>query len=101
AYALFNRVRRRAFGVSLDAPSPHDLPTGLSQEQFRDSLLHERRLEFAFEGQRRFDLLRMGKLKVAMQAQDPTILVADRHLLLPIPQDEIIVNPLLAQNPGY
>lgn len=101
SYALFNKIRRRAFGVDPDSSSPHDLPMGLTQQQFRDSLLLERRLEFAFEGQRRFDLLRMEKLKEAMQAQDPTILVEDRHLLLPIPQDEIIVNPLLEQNPGY
>lgn len=101
SYALFNKVRRRAFGVDHDTPSPHDLTAGLSQQQFRDSILLERRLEFAFEGQRRFDLLRMGKLKAAMQEQDPSILVQDRHLLLPIPQDELIINPLLEQNPGY
>lgn len=101
AYEAFNQVRRRAYGVPLNVPSVHDLPAGLSPGQFRDSVLLERRLEFAFEGQRRYDLLRTGKLKEAMQAQDPSILVDDHHLLLPIPQDELIVNPLLEQNPGY
>jgi hypothetical protein len=101
AYDRFNQVRRRAFGVPLNAPSAHDLPSGLTQQQFRDSVLTERRREFAFEGHRRFDLIRMGKLKEAMAKQDPSIKVEDRHLLLPIPQDELIVNPLLKQNLGY
>lgn len=101
AYTTFNQVRRRAYGVPLTAPSPHDLPSRLSQAAFRDSVLAERRREFAFEGQRRFDLLRMGKLKEAMQAQDPTIVVEDRHVLFPIPQDELIVNSLLDQNAGW
>ncbi len=101
AYDAFNQVRRRAFGVPPTVPSPHDLTTGLTQTQFRDSILLERRLEFAFEGQRRYDLLRMGKLKEMMNVQDPTVLVEDHHVLLPIPQDELIINPLLTQNTGY
>lgn len=101
AYEAFNKVRRRAYGLPVNAPSPKDLPAGLSQEQFLDSLMNERRLEFAFEGQRRFDLMRWGKLKEAMAEQDPTIMVRDRYLLFPIPEDERIVNSLLTQNPGY
>lgn len=101
AYAAFNQVRRRAYSVPLTTNSPHDLPIGLSQNDFRDSVLAERRREFAFEGQRRFDLLRMGKLKEAMLQQDPTIIVEDRHALFPIPQDELIVNSLLDQNSGW
>ena len=101
AYEAFNKVRRRAYGLPINTASSHDLTRGLSLEQFRDSILLERRLEFAFEGQRRFDLLRMGKLKEAINAQDPTILIEDRHLLLPLPQDELIVNKALVQNPGY
>lgn len=101
AYEAFNQVRRRAFGQPLNIPSVYDLTSGLSKEQFRDSVLLERRLELAFEGHRRFDLLRMGKLKEAVNAQDPTIVVEDRHALLPIPQDELIVNKSLTQNLGY
>ena len=58
AYECVNKVRRRAFGKPIDTPSDIDLRTGLSPEEFLDSVLYERRLEFAFEGQRRFDLLR-------------------------------------------
>ncbi len=103
AYNAFNSVRRRAFGFLVNTPSPSDLVSGLTREQFQDSLELERRREFAFEGQRRFDLLRWGKLKEAMNAQDPAILVEDKHKLFPIPEQEILVNDLLVgdQNTGY
>ncbi|MFH6985851.1 RagB/SusD family nutrient uptake outer membrane protein [Marinoscillum luteum] len=101
AYDAFNQIRRRGFGYPLEVPSPADLTAGLSKEQFLDSLMVERRREFAFEGQRRFDLLRWGKLKEAVTAQDPSILVLDKHLLFPIPEQERLVNDLLDQNDDY
>lgn len=103
AYDAFNKVRRRAYGFPINSISTADLISGLTKEQFQDSLELERRREFAFEGQRRFDLLRWGKLKDAVEAQDPSIAVQDKHKLFPIPEQEIIVNDLLAgdQNPGY
>jgi starch-binding outer membrane protein, SusD/RagB family len=93
AYAAINRVRKRA---GLD-----ELPTGLDQAQFREAVLLERRLELAFEGHRRYDLIRTGKLIEAMQAQNPGILVEPRHYLYPVPQIEKDANPLLDQNEGY
>lgn len=101
AYEAFNKVRRRAYSLPVDAPSPRDLTTGLSPQQFQDSVIKERRLEFAFEGQRRFDLLRTGKLKEAVKAQDAAINVLDKHLLFPVPTLEMDTNPLLVQNDGY
>ena len=76
---------------------------GLSPEQFRNSVLYERRLEFAFEGQRRFDLLRTHKLKEAMEAQNPSIasVIEEKHYLLPVPQLERESNGLLDQNPDW
>lgn len=101
AYDAFNKIRRRAFGFPINSTSTADLTIGLTKEQFQDSLELERRKEFAFEGQRRFDLLRWDKLKEAVEAQDPSITVQDRYRLFPIPEQEIIVNDLLDQNPGY
>ena len=101
AYHAFNQVRRRGFGYPIEVASPADLTAGLSKEQFRDSLMVERRREFAFEGQRRFDLLRWGKLKEAMAVQDPSIMVLDKHVLFPIPEQERLVNELLDQNDDY
>jgi|GEM_PF-3269134 len=36
---------------------------GLSKDDFRTAVLHERRMELAFEGQRWFDLVRINKHK--------------------------------------
>jgi hypothetical protein len=93
AYAAVNQIRQRA-GLE-------DLTPNLTQDQFRDSVLLERRLELAFEGHRRYDLVRTGKLVAAMSAQNPTISIQPHHVILPIPQTERDVNPLLTQNPGY
>lgn len=103
AYECLNKVRRRAFGKPIDTPSEIDLKPGLSAGQFLDSVLYERRLEFAFEGQRRFDLLRTHKLKEAMEAQNPSIaaVIEDKHYLLPVPQLERESNSLLDQNTGW
>lgn len=103
AYECVNKVRRRAFGKPIDTPSDIDLKTGLSPEEFLDSVLYERRLEFAFEGQRRFDLLSTHKLKEAMEAQNPSIAAAieEKHYLLPVPQLERESNSLLDQNPEW
>ena len=92
AYAAINRIRKRAGLPDL---------AGLTQDQFRDAVLLERRLELAFEGHRRYDLVRTKRLISAMQAQNPSIKVEERHYLLPIPQTERDVNPALTQNPGY
>lgn len=101
AYEAFNQVHRRAYGLPIGATSIYDLAPGLTQAQFQDAVINERRLEFAFEGQRRFDLLRTEKLIPAMNAQDAGISVKDYQLLFPIPSLELSTNPLLKQNPGY
>ncbi|MEO5683215.1 MAG: RagB/SusD family nutrient uptake outer membrane protein [Chitinophagaceae bacterium] len=92
AYAAVNRVRKRAGLTDLAA---------LGQSAFRDSVLLERRLELAFEGHRRYDLLRTKRLITAMNAQNPSIAIKPYQTLFPIPQTERDVNPLLTQNSGY
>jgi hypothetical protein len=93
AYDAVNSIRKRA-GLE-------DFPVTLSQDQFRDSVLLERRLELAFEGHRWYDLVRTKRLISAMQAQNPSITVAERNYLYPIPQTERDVNKNLTQNPLY
>ena len=92
AYAVVNRIRSRA-GLPVLA--------NLSQAQFRDAILLERRLELAFEGHRWYDLARTKRLISAMRAQNPGINVQEIHYLFPIPQTERDVNAQLTQNPGY
>jgi starch-binding outer membrane protein, SusD/RagB family len=83
-----NAIRNRAGATPL-------LPTAVAtQAQQLAAVLHERRLELAFEGHRFFDLRRYGL------AQQVLNMAADR-LLFPIPQAERDVNTNLTQNPGY
>lgn len=103
AYNCLNVVRRRAFGLNMNEASAVDSKTGLGKDGFLDIILLERRREFAFEGHRRFDLMRTHKLKAAMMAQNPIIgaMVEEKHYLLPIPVTELDANKLLEQTPGW
>jgi hypothetical protein len=92
AYSAVNRIRKRAGLTDLE---------NLTQDQFRDSVLLERRLELAFEGHRWYDLVRTKRLISAMKAQNAGITVDEKHYLYPIPQTEIDVNTNLKQNPLY
>lgn len=87
-----NEVRERA---ELD-----DLE-GLNQSELRDAILNERKLEFAAEGHRWFDLVRTGKLEIIVEAAKPGVNVEPKHYLFPIPQRERDFNPNLKQNNGY
>ncbi len=93
AYASLNRVRNRA-GLS-------DLTPGLNQEQFRDSVYLERRLELMFEYQRWFDLIRTRRMLDVLHGIGK-MNAQEKHYLLPLPQREVDVNPrLLPNNPGW
>ncbi len=101
AYEYLNKIRRRAYGFPMNAPASCDISPVTSAEIFVNVILLERRLEFAFEAHRRYDLLRTKKLKEAMMAQNPTIgaKVEEKHNIFPIPQSELDANKLLVQNP--
>jgi hypothetical protein len=94
AYDLINQIRDRAHLSPIDAATPGT---------FADKLLHERRVELAFENQRWHDLLRFGvAVPVMNQAlASMGITINDDDLLMPIPQTAISTNPNLQQNPGY
>lgn len=96
ALKYLNAVRQRAGISNLTAKQ---LPT---QEKFRKSILVERQREFPYEGQRWFDLVRMGFAKSVMAENG--VEIKDYQLLFPIPQQEIekVGNKsILWQNPGY
>lgn len=120
--ALINQIRTRAGLTALPA-------TVNSIATFEKALADERRLEFAFENQRFFDLVRFNKTMTTITAEQtikdhfakefknhyalypaPQATLAQLQgyvtsdkLLLPIPQHEIDTNTQLAitQNPGY
>lgn len=86
ALMYFNQVRARA---------------GLEPVTFinRDIMLQERRVEFAFENQRWFDLVRTGKAVELLTLHGKNI--QNHHVLFPLPSAELETNPKLTQNPGY
>jgi hypothetical protein len=75
----------------------------LTQEQMRDKIRHERRIELAFEGHRWFDILRWddGQYALDFLHSIGKINATQKHLLFPIPQKERDANPNLTQNQGY
>ena len=96
ALKYLNAVRQRA-GIS--NLTVKQLPT---QEKFRKGILVERQREFPYEGQRWFDLVRMGFAKSVMAENG--VEIKDHQLLFPIPQQEIEKvgdKSILWQNPGY
>lgn len=88
AQTYLNRVRARAFG-----DNNHNIT--LTGAQLTDAIWEERRLEFAMEGDRYFDLVRTGKA-----VQKITGFVAGKNEVFPIPQREIDISGL-TQNNGY
>ncbi len=76
---------------------------GMTKEAFRLKVLHERRMELAFEGQRWFDLIRVnnGQYAIDFLHSIGKSNMSKKFLLFPIPQKAIDANPNLTQNPGY
>ncbi len=107
ALAALNEVIARSYG------NEDQNVSGLTQEEIRDRVWKERRLELAFEHDRWFDLGRQGRRKSVINASlkerdlgetyDDT-----KHEVYPIPYDQIQASKhpvtgeiLLEQNPGY
>ncbi|HVU58951.1 MAG TPA: RagB/SusD family nutrient uptake outer membrane protein [Puia sp.] len=114
-YNAVEAVRQRA---GLD---PYQLPAGLSKEDMRKAIQHERQIEFAFEESRFWDVRRwmiasttdnrmMTGMRVTKDAGGNfTYTIAnvrthsfrDALYLWPIPQSEAGKSPDMLQNPGY
>lgn len=116
--AQLNRVRGRA---SVNMPPL----TAANQNDARKKLRHERRIEMNMEGQRLFDLMRWsaddgvsgsyleqvfgtglnGHPILMRYGDDVTLKEQDlefpKHLLFPIPQQELDRNKLIEQNPNW
>ena len=127
AWRLLNEVRHCAGATetnSLQAykaaqPNLYELPyfnSGDEADNFRTALYWERGFELAFEGQRKYDLLRWGilgdALKLFQSKMDKSLkgkyvagdkFIKGKHELFPIPLGELQANPALKNqnNPGY
>lgn len=103
AYQYVNRIRARAY-------SPAKPLAGLSQVQLRKALQDEYKWELAGEGERRYDLIRWGILVETIKNTDFGIHKGNQNIKphmvkLPIPAEEIVLNPKLLEsdptNNGY
>ncbi|HOV84091.1 MAG TPA: RagB/SusD family nutrient uptake outer membrane protein [Paludibacteraceae bacterium] len=125
AWELLNNVRRRANATPITAenysslmksPKVYDLPYISDADEagkFRTALYWERAFELAFEGQRKYDLIRWGILKEALAFFNNKTsvktyypagvnFIKGKHELFPIPLDEMQINSKLGtNNPGW
>lgn len=83
AISVINEVRLRA-----------DMPAvkGVSQQEIREQIEHERILEFPLENTRFYDLRRWGKTKEALDRVGRTSFDPSKHNFYPVPIQEINSN---------
>ncbi len=105
AYQYIHPIRQRAYATQVEWEL-----VGLTQESFRQAVRDERKWELAGESHRRMDLIRWGILLdvVAVteyRVYDPASFIKPYHVLLPIPLQEVTLNPNLLEsdptNNGY
>jgi starch-binding outer membrane protein, SusD/RagB family len=100
AYEAINKVRRRAYGVNINAPSATaDLAAGLTQTQFDDMIFRERGYEFIGEAKRWFDMVRTNRVDATVSAARAAIPSPNRKptpnkTLFALPDVELQNNPL-------
>jgi starch-binding outer membrane protein, SusD/RagB family len=91
AVTLLNSVRNRA----LPARTPYTTGSFATAADLVNAIINQRRVELAFEGFYRYDLLRTGQ---PLRSPD----IASAKKVLPVPQVEIdISHGLIKQNTGY
>ncbi len=97
ALMYLNMVRARARGNANVLPDV----TTTDQEELRNAIWHERRVELALEQHRWFDLVRTNRSYEVMNPLRPNF-TRNKNELFPIPQTEIDLSEgALEQNPGY
>jgi hypothetical protein len=114
-YYAINQVRNRSHLPNLQE--------GLNQDQMREAIRHERRVELAFENKRWLDLIRWKTAEVVLNipvhamkiTKENDVLVytvvpaagggrafyPNKNYLMPIPQSAMDLNKNLVQNPNY
>lgn len=107
ALAALNSVRARS-NASVKSLGASETGGIESMEEFRSAVLEERAMELAYESDRRWDLIRWGIYLGVMNGigtvdEINTIKMREaKHLLYPIPQDELLANQAITENnPGW
>lgn len=83
--------------ITTEALLPDLTSTG---QQLLEDIWHERRMELAMEQHRLFDIRRQGRVGDLLRAQGKDFMDGTNELF-PIPRNELNLNSLLEQNPGY
>lgn len=111
ATALINQIRTERDDVKMTP-----ITTGLSREEARAKLRHERRIEFALEGLYWMDIKRWHKMDgflndiypIEIKDHNGSVIETkfpdgykEHFSLLPIPNSELSLNENLVQNPGW
>ena len=118
-YEMLKLIRRRA-GIEAGKDGMYGLKPNMTQEEMREAIQNERRIELAFEGFRFFDVRRW---MIADKTENKTMhgfeitrtkdgysgktIDVRKHVFRkaeyfwPIPYTEIVKNPELIQNPYY
>src|SRR5690606_1668854 len=95
AIGYVNQIRERARFNGVQATDfPADVELSISNEQFKEVVREERRLEFAFEFKRWYDIKRWGILEQVFTGStslESHEVNTTRDYLFPIPQTEIDV----------
>lgn len=92
--ALLDPIRTRAGLGSL-------VGTASSPDEVRQAILDERRLEFALEGQRWFDLVRFDAAQSGILDAEMGESISSNYHIFPIPVTEVTSFDEIVQNPGY
>jgi starch-binding outer membrane protein, SusD/RagB family len=74
--------------------------TALTKQGLLDSIVRERRIELAFEGQGVFEFNR-NSLDLPAHSTVPLQTYGSNYMVLPIPKYDLDKNPNLVPNPGY
>jgi starch-binding outer membrane protein, SusD/RagB family len=119
-YDWLKMIRSRA-GITPGTNGLYGLKAGMTKEEMREAIWHERRVELAFEEHRYWDVRRW---KIAPQTENAEthgmeitraangsfsyrVIVIRKHVFTdamyfwPIPQSELTKSPALQQTPGY
>ena len=119
-YDWLKMIRSRA-GITPGSNGLYGLKAGMTKDEMRQAIWHERRVELAFEEHRFWDVRRW---KIAPQTENAEthgmeitraadgslsyrVIVIRKHVFTdamyfwPIPQSELTKSPALVQNPGY
>jgi len=113
ALEIINQVRERVSLPSIDVETSE-----IDELDMLEFVLYEREMEFSAEAKRWYDLLRFGRaqnykykdnfINIIVESNQTTnkqwinsVLKSNDAHFLPLPESEILNNPLLIQNPYY